>query len=75
MSRAMTSKTDAKGIAVEEENTVPESFINNINCGIIIGKPSMAMMAAFWCALAAMAARNVKTRQSPQPPSNTRPAN
>ena len=33
----------------------------------------MAMMAAFCCALAAMAAKKLNTRLSPQPPKNTRP--
>jgi len=55
------------------EKTELEIFISIINWGIIKGKPIMAIIAAFCCALAAMAARNVKTRLSPQPPKNTSP--
>ena len=40
-----------------------------------MGKPSMAMIAAFCCAFAAIAARNVKTRLRLQPPNNTNPIN
>lgn len=75
ISRAMTNKTVATGIIVLEEKKVPESFINNISWGIIIGNPNMAMMAAFCWALAAMAARNVNTRHKPQPPRKTRLVN
>ena len=50
-------------------------FINMINCGIIKGKPRMAIIAAFCCALAAIAARKENTRLKPQPPKNTSPTN
>ena len=39
--------------------------------GISIGKPRIAMIAAFCPALAAMAARKEKTRLSVKPPRNT----
>ena len=55
------------------EKTELEIFINIINWGMIRGKPSMAIIAAFCCALAAMAARKVNTRLNPQPPKNTSP--
>jgi hypothetical protein len=38
-------------------------------------KPSIAIIAAFCCAFAAMAERNVKTRLRLHPPSNTNPIN
>lgn len=50
-----------------------ETFINKISCGIIKGKPSIAIIAAFCCAFAATAARKVNTRLKPQPPRNTIP--
>lgn len=46
---------------------------NNITCGMIIGNPNTAIIAAFCCALAAMAARKVKTRLKLQPPRRTNP--
>ena len=55
------------------EKTELEIFISIINWGMIKGKPIMAIIAAFCCALAAMAARNVNTRLKPHPPKNTRP--
>ena len=55
----------------ELENASEEARISSISCGITIGKPRIAIIAAFCCALAAIAARNVKTRLRPQPPSNT----
>ena len=55
------------------EKTELEIFISMINCGIINGKPSIAMIAAFCCAFAAIAARKLNTRLRPQPPKNTRP--
>lgn len=50
-----------------------EIFMSIISWGIIKGKPRIAIIAAFCCALAAIAARNVNTRLKPQPPKNTRP--
>ena len=41
----------------------------------MIGKPNTAMIAAFCCALAAIAARKVKTRLRLHPPNSTRPMN
>ena len=38
-----------------------------------MGKPRIAMIAAFCCALAAMAAKKVKTRLRLHPPSKTSP--
>ena len=51
----------AKGIVAVFENTVPHIFINTSNWGIIIGNPNIAIIAAFCCAFAAIAARKVKT--------------
>ena len=45
-------------------------FINNNTCGIIIGKPNIAIKAADCCALAAMAARKVKTKLRLAPPNS-----
>ena len=49
-----TSRSDANkimifksGIALVVSKTVEEIFISIINCGIMMGKPRMAMMAAF----------------------------
>lgn len=61
------------GMVAEASKTVPDAFISIINCGIIIGKPSIAMIAAFCCALAAMAAKKVNTRLKLHPPKNTNP--
>ncbi len=52
-------------------NAAAESFISRMSCGIIIGKPSIAMIAAFCCALAAMAAKKVNTRLRLRPPVKT----
>ena len=55
------------------KKTELEIFIKIINCGMISGKPSIAIIAAFCCALAAIAAKKLNTRLSPQPPKKTRP--
>ncbi len=41
----------------------------------MMGKPKTAIIAAFCCAFAAMAAKKVNTRLKLQPPSKTRPVN
>ena len=50
-----------------------EIFMSIMSWGMIKGKPSIAIIAAFCCAFAAMAARKLKTRLSPQPPKKTSP--
>ncbi len=59
-------------------NTSPkadfESFINSISCGIINGKPRIAITAAFCWALAAIAAIKVNTRLRLIPPIKAMPA-
>ena len=52
-----------------------EIFMRRISWGMMSGKPSTAMMAAFCCARAAIAARKVKMRLRLHPPNNTRPMN
>jgi hypothetical protein len=54
-------------------NAELETFISKRSCGIINGKPNMAIIAAFCCAFAAIAARKVNTRLRPQPPKKTMP--
>lgn len=54
-------------------NTVALALININSWGMIIGKPRMAMMAAFCCAFAAMAAKKVNIRLKLHPPKNTKP--
>lgn len=56
-------------------NAALDNFINKMICGIIIGKPNTAIIAAFCCAFAAIAARKVKTRLRLQPPNKTKPIN
>ena len=50
-----------------------EIFISNNICGMIIGKPRIAIKAADCCALAAIAAKKVKTRLKLAPPSKVIP--
>ncbi len=50
-------------------------FISNINCGMMIGNPMIAINAACCCALAAMAAKKVKTRLKLIPPKQQIPIN
>jgi len=54
-------------------NTVAEALININNCGMMIGKPRIAIMAAFCCAFAAMAAKKVNIRLKLHPPKKTNP--
>lgn len=80
----MDSKITSKSIAINmitgvsailpiSVKVVADIFISIISCGIISGKPRMAIMAAFCCALAAMAAKKVNTRLKLKPPNNTKP--
>src|SRR5687768_3043427 len=62
ISSATNNNTVVRGITDEKLNTALDNCISNNSCGMIRGKPSIAMIAAFCCAFAAMAARNVKTR-------------
>jgi len=50
-------------------------FINNSSCGIIIGKPRIAINADCCCAFEAMAAKKVKTTLKLIPPKVARPTN
>ena len=49
--------------------------INNNSCGIMIGNPNTAIIAAFCCAFAAMAARKLNTRLRLHPPNKVSPMN
>ena len=69
------SKILASGTGVVVTKTAVETCINTKSCGTIIGKPRIAMIAAFCWAFAAMAAKKVNTRLSPQPPKKTIPIN
>ncbi len=80
IANSTTSKSETRsnemlmaGTEPEIRNTPDEIFISMSSCGIIIGKPRIAMIAAFCCALAAMAARKVNTRLKLQPPKKTIP--
>src|SRR5688572_1513407 len=75
ISSATNNNTVVRGITDEKLNTALDNCISNNSCGMIRGKPSIAMIAAFCCAFAAMAARNVKTRLRLHPPSKTSPMN
>jgi len=75
ISNATNKRTVLTGIIKSGANAAFDNFINKISCGIIIGKPKTAIIAAFCCALAAIAARKVKTRLRLQPPNNTNPIN
>ena len=57
------------------KETIFEIFISSISCGIISGKPRMAINAAFCWALAAIADKKVNTRLRLTPPSMVMPAN
>ena len=58
-------------------NTSPNATLDNLisksNCGTINGKPSIAINAAFCCALAAIADSKVKTKLKLIPPKHTIP--
>jgi hypothetical protein len=75
ISNATSKSTVSKGIVSNGAKAAFDKRINNNNWGIINGKPKTAMMAAFCCALAAIAARKEKIRLRLQPPSNTSPIN
>lgn len=70
-SRAIRSKTVVSGIVSKGAKAAFDNRIKRSNCGMIIGNPKTAIIAAFCCALAAMAARNVNTRLRLQPPKRT----
>lgn len=72
-SRAKSNSTGTAGIEAIVLNTADEILISIISCGIIIGKPRIAMMAAFCCALAAIAAKKVNTKLRLTPPNKTKP--
>src|ERR1051326_1625691 len=74
-SRAINNKTVETGKDIVSLNGAFDKRISNKSWGIIRGQPSMAIIAAFCCALAAIAARKVNTRLKLQPPSKTRPIN
>lgn len=73
MSIAKSMSTGVVGMVPAELNAALLMRISIMSCGIIIGKPSIAMMAAFCCAFAAIAARKVKTRLRLNPPNKTIP--
>jgi hypothetical protein len=58
---------------VEGLKTVEDTCINTRSWGMIMGKPRIAIIAAFCCALAAMAARKLNTRLNHQLPRKTIP--
>jgi hypothetical protein len=69
MARSITSISEpnnnkilAVGTGMLVTNTALDTFIKTKSWGTMMGKPSMAMIAAFCCAFAAMAAKKVKTR-------------
>lgn len=74
-SKAINNKTVLSGMMSKGAKAALDNFINNNNCGMMIGKPSTAIIAAFCCALAAIAAKKVKTRLRLHPPNKTRPMN
>ena len=57
------------------EKAIFAIFINIINCGIINGNPSIAMMAEGCCALEAMAAKKLNTKLKLIPPKQLMPKN
>ena len=60
-SNAINNNTVVIGIVSSGAKAALERRINKISCGMMIGKPSTAIMAAFCCAFAAIAARKLKT--------------
>ena len=56
-------------------NEITDNRISSMICGMINGNPRIAIMAAFCCARAAIAARNVNTRLRLKAPRHTMPAN
>lgn len=69
------SATLSKGTADEASKTLDDICMSISNCGMIMGKPRMAIMAAFCWAFAAMAAKKLNTRLRLQPPNKTNPIN
>ena len=74
-SRAINSRMVVTGMGIVSLNVAFDNRINKISCGMIRGKPRIAIMAAFCCAFAAIAAKKVNTRLRLQPPSKTSPMN
>ena len=75
ISITINNNTVVAGMVSKGANAALDKRINKISCGMMIGNPSTAMIAAFCWAFAAIAARKVKTRLKLQPPSSTRPMN
>ena len=73
ISSATSSSIVVKGITIKGTKADFDNCISKISCGMISGNPSTAMIAAFCCALAAIAAKKLKTRLRLHPPSNTNP--
>ena len=57
-----------KPFCIMDEKATPAALFNNNSCGVMMGKPIIAIKAAPCCALAAMAAKNVKVNPKPVPP-------
>lgn len=73
-SKASNSKVICqKPFCMIEEKATPATLFNNNNCGVMMGKPMIAIKAAPCCALAAMAARKVKVNPKPVPPKQAMP--
>lgn len=73
MSEPNNKRMLAAGTGILVTKTALDTFIKTSNWGTIMGKPNMAIIAAFCCALAAMAAKNVKTRLRLQLPKKVIP--
>ena len=58
-----------------EEKAILATLLSKSSCGVIIGKPIIAIKAACCCALAAMAARKVNVNPNPMPPKQLMPTN
>lgn len=72
-SSAISNRTVVTGTAIVSLNAAFDRRMSRSSCGMIMGNPRIAMIAAFCCAFAAMAAKNVKTRLRLHPPNRTRP--
>jgi len=75
ISSATSNRMEAAGIVRTGLKAAFDKRIRRSSWGIIIGKPSTAIIAAFCWAFAAIAAKKVKTRLSPHPPNSTNPIN
>ena len=77
ISNATKSNTICSGAPSRKisENALFDNFTSNMSCGIIIGKPSMAIRDACCIALEAIAASIVKTRLNPIAPIRLIPIN